>query len=739
MTSWTIRINGGASKTPEQLGIIVGSMVDSRQSQGIDELSFSTVANYDGTPIMSYGDTFKLYRNGVGWFQGVCTTTPRVADSASEGIDYTVAGPWWYLENTTFMQSYQIFDGYDTSATPPEANYKTQYSPRVVLFTNGGEGISSSNVLSELVTYARTCGISIALGDLPRSTVIPWASQFQDNTIAQLIQTVLRWHPDVIVWWNYSGATPRINFTSRSASVVYNHNLNGDTTNINITPRYDLKPSVVALHYQSTNSNDGVPYKTYTTDAYPSNGNLTAPGAINISIDLRGQNVSRQYQSVRTRSLPDDSTSANSIAQRVFWRRHFPRLADKPFNEATSFTIEDYQKKLAIETDTEDPEDPLLEGGRKLKQSSDADDYQNELLDGSLDDWMNCSATELVVSARVYCNPTVFASLSADDKALFPSGSGSKRYGLLSVTITGTDAVTKNYSRISNYTEGETVPSGLAQRFYQSLSKLQYEGSLTITGDEVEAASIMGRVLNMSNGRSEWSSMRAVIQGVSYSYADGSTSINFGPAEQLAPQDIIEQLRLSRTITYTTEDRANNDDQTSNKTMGAYTVPTKDSQWLTGPANTPWAVSLSLEKNAYTASVSEGLIYSGLLNPERILFDKTKGNTEYEDFEVSVDANDVVCLVYNYATQDPIADSFVKIEAFPGGDDTFAEFEATEDDGEDPPAIIATRYPLAKILDTKKFDEDGNKILAVEQMATTNLAKVIVCVNGEGLETFTPI
>ena len=53
--AWTIKINSGSSKTPEQLGIIEDSMTDTRTSQAADILEFSTTAEIDSTPIMEYG------------------------------------------------------------------------------------------------------------------------------------------------------------------------------------------------------------------------------------------------------------------------------------------------------------------------------------------------------------------------------------------------------------------------------------------------------------------------------------------------------------------------------------------------------------------------------------------------------------------------------------------------------------------------------------------------------------
>ena len=669
MAEWTVIIWSGNPDdtlpdpvTPQSLGIIVGSMVNSRQSQGVDELTFSTVGDYDGTQIIPYGYSLILLRDGVRFFQGTCTTTPRTADAVSEGIDYVIAGPWWELERTTFMQSYSVVklpeeftksqvlvdividaitgdavEIYETVDTPV---LEEKFTPRVIMFPNsefiappigvGGDPIppeditafnnqvSTSDALTEIIEYAQSCGILISLGTLPTEKPIPWTAQFQDLTIAQVIQTVLRWHPDVIIWWDYSDITPQINFVSRSSAKSFTHNLIGDTTGVNVIPRNDLKPSLVALHYQTTKVTDGVPYKTYDTDIYPplaepgpADGPFSKnalgvkfPNSVNISIDLRGTNVTRQYQSLRTKKIPT-SSEPKSFAQRVFWRRHLPRLAKDPFNDAESFTVENFSRELASGAGEDDPEEPLTRGARVLKQSSEVDDYPRELLDGSIDDWMSVRAAPVVVSARIYCSSAVYGSLDTEDKNFFPNTDGGRRYAVVSATIMGTNGRTKNYSRISSFTEGESVPLGLAKHFYQSLETLQYEGSVQWTGDEVEASNLMGKTLNLENGRPEWATMNAVIQQVSYSFADGVTNVSFGPAEQLSPQDLVEQLRLSKSVTYTYENTADNDDQSEQYNMGSYAQPIKDTQWATGGGGDgstfhPWVVEI------YTGNRSEG-------------------------------------------------------------------------------------------------------------------------------------
>jgi hypothetical protein len=155
-------------------------------------------------------------------------------------------------------------------------------------------------------------------------------------------------------------------------------------------------------------------------------------------------------------------------------------------------------------------------------------------------------------------------------------------------------------------------------------------------------------------------------------------------------------------------------------------------------ANTPWKVSITKDKDGvYKATINEGVIYEGLLDLSKMVFEiegagaeeKTKGQGSV------VVGNDVVCILYTYEEGDTPAK--LEFSVFPSGVD-FAEWEYKDENEEEPPEIVATRYPLAKILDTGETDAENNPILQTEQIASNNLALVSICKNGEGILSFTP-
>jgi hypothetical protein len=105
-----------------------------------------------------------------------------------------------------------------------------------------------------------------------------------------------------------------------------------------------------------------------------------------------------------------------------------------------------------------------------------------------------------------------------------------------------------------------------------------------------------------------------------------------------------------------------------------------------------------------------------------------------ESYEVIITETGVVCLLYTYAVGETPPVITVEFQ-------TDAQYEPYDDNGADPPEITATRYPLALIVTNPDPPEEGTKAdqYLVKQLARSNMAKTIICYNGKGLTTFTPI
>jgi len=127
----------------------------------------------------------------------------------------------------------------------------------------------------------------------------------------------------------------------------------------------------------------------------------------------------------------------------------------------------------------------------------------------------------------------------------------------------------------------------------------------------------------------------------------------------------------------------------------------------------PWLVSLFDDgTGGFVATILEGLIYDGLLSVTKIT------PTLFTDGVVS---DSLVCLEYNYSTG---AIQSIIVQEF--------NYEPSTDDGLDPPTILTTVQPIAKIVNV-----DG--VLTVEQIARNNFALTSACINGKILVIFSPL
>lgn len=85
----------------------------------------------------------------------------------------------------------------------------------------------------------------------------------------------------------------------------------------------------------------------------------------------------------------------------------------------------------------------------------------------------------------------------------------------------------------------EAVPIGLATAYYNTLTTLQWQGSLMLREAECTRAIQISYVVNLTGGRPEWSVMKAVVQSTVEDLLSGTTEAELGPPNHLAAQDFV--------------------------------------------------------------------------------------------------------------------------------------------------------------------------------------------------------
>ena len=154
----------------------------------------------------------------------------------------------------------------------------------------------------------------------------------------------------------------------------------------------------------------------------------------------------------------------------------------------------------------------------------------------------------------------------------------------------------------------------------------------------------------------------------------------------------------------------------------------------------PWKVSLAANPtfpvtgDPSAVMTIKGNIVDQILGVTQL---ELTGWSDENGFSEEITGTGVVCLKYTYGSDGPPpVDPVITLE-FQSDDD----YEPYDDDGADPPAVTASRYPLAIIIDNPDPPDNPTPADAylVSQLCRNHLARTTICYNGEGLTTFTPI
>jgi hypothetical protein len=116
--------------------------------------------------------------------------------------------------------------------------------------------------------------------------------------------------------------------------------------------------------------------------------------------------------------------------------------------------------------------------------------------------------------------------------------------------VTGTDATTRTYKRLTSYDAGESVPSGVATALFDSWNTLEHEGDFVLTAAEPTGFIGPGNAFNLTAGRSAWATMAALVQTVTEQYDDGITRVSFGPPRNLDADSLVALFRALRSRRY---------------------------------------------------------------------------------------------------------------------------------------------------------------------------------------------
>lgn len=485
-------------------------------------------SSWTGAALITQGATVTLKSGSTVVFVGVCLSDPRDAVAQNHQIAYEIAGPWYWLDEIEYRQTHKRWTG--------AALESVEMSTVILNQAADGARSTSGEQITAALQYAIDEGAPIAIGTITPAVEIPW-EQASEIKCSEVIRRMLKWSPNCVAYWDYTttdGETPPASLPtlhcipSSAMSAVSVDLAAYTTTRATVRPRYDLQRPGVALQYDRTVTSGGATYYQVETDTA---GDHTDIRALTATIPLSGSiGGSAQYQEILTSDFPVSGDPAvHDFLSKAWWKSRVPALA-----AIADADLVLHDSVVAIEEDDEgDPLYVIADLPRVLEQ-------------GQITPWMEAGGFK---SAGV----TITVQADMIERDAGGAVVNEIKNKLLTLTVTGTDAISKTYSRIELGSYIEDVPAGVAAALYASISILHYDGSLTIVGADPSFIYRPGQKFNIANGLAAWASMNAIIQTAQIDLATGSATIAFGPPKHLSPDDMVALLKRIRTRTLATQ------------------------------------------------------------------------------------------------------------------------------------------------------------------------------------------
>lgn len=169
-------------------------------------------------------------------FRGVVAKPSAAASGTTSSQSVVVQGPWHRFKQTPFVFMYPYITGNAAST----------------------HGILSGNINSLLTTIINLNALHIVrLGTIDVGDVTIPTTDVYNQSLAQVIKSILRYVPDAIVSFDHSSTSrPTINILSRPKSThgMASFGL-GSSKDLNVVPRYDRLVEGVYLQYEQTWNN----------------------------------------------------------------------------------------------------------------------------------------------------------------------------------------------------------------------------------------------------------------------------------------------------------------------------------------------------------------------------------------------------------------------------------------------------------------------------------------------------
>ena len=351
-----------------------------------------------------------------------------VVDGKGDDTAATVvaAGPWSRLERLVFRQVWRISEAFEFS------------SSRVILNRSAaGLAVDMKTQLREILSFSyRGCGFSFSDAELNKGELaqtLP-ADEARDITCADAIRRLLRFHPKVVVWFDYEHTGTYIKFTAAGAQGVPAALLDSSHPLARSRTSSAHPISAVDVSVDAADSVRDGKVVVGQHQVYPMGADTSALDCLHVTVPLSpggGSTSTETFDSV-TEDIPAD------LGDAAWWKAKHPRLA----NVATSaITITEASRSPANHP-------------RIAKAAKDAIERAG----------LHCEVSRFTCKCRIK---------TPDDE---------EEDSVLTMDFLTTDATTRRYTwqTGSSWEAGETLPEGLAKAIYDQQSGALVSERLTV-------------------------------------------------------------------------------------------------------------------------------------------------------------------------------------------------------------------------------------------------------------------
>lgn len=553
------------------------------QNQDDDYADFRLRRNYDqAIPELLGHEKIIAIRNGSRVvFRGEVAGNQLAASPFSEFRSVTVRGPWGRFREMPYLYVYP-------------------YATGDALSTHGVLGGDANSLVAAILTT--NASEIVQIGTIDLGTVTIPEQEVYDQTLAQVLQTILRFIPGAQVCFDYQTDPPTIHVLADNSPAIETVDLDpddGSMSSLRLAPLYDRLVDGVTLQYEASGQTANGQLILYQS-GYGTNVNTVsepeeATGFFIVGTDSAGDARSRRhfrrtillsgaydvstyviggqlwtYKSMRSGNIfnimdlyqtGDSGSTLRNLKIMADWSM-FARMFPGNANNFNINLAGRYNWPLAGLGTMDLTNNPIP--NMSLEGSGPSTAYRPLLMRGAQynsipnpitfamgpwwqHDWFpsqfhqHAAGDGGIRAYRITFNWTGFSNGTGD------TGSYEHPYGVVFIDTTSIGSVNATtghflFTRTANNSSAEIPPQGIAAQILAANSRLLWDGAATVRR-EAAAQMFLGRKRRVSIAKV---GAETVVQRIAIDAATGQVDLVFGAPQHLGPQDLISLYRASR-------------------------------------------------------------------------------------------------------------------------------------------------------------------------------------------------